>query len=52
MAEGQSNEEIAARLFLTKGAVEQHVSKIFRKLDLGEDGNRRVQAVLRYLETA
>jgi len=53
MAEGRSNAGIAARLSVTEGAVEKHVSSIFAKLDLPptEGDHRRVLAVLHYLET-
>ena len=52
MAEGRSNGAIAARLVVTEGAVEKHVSSIFTKLGLAPaDGDhRRVLAVLSYLE--
>lgn len=52
MAEGRSNTAIAARLVVTEGAVEKHVSNIFRKLDLppSTGDHRRVLAVLHYLE--
>jgi DNA-binding NarL/FixJ family response regulator len=51
IAEGQSNAAIAARLVVTKRAVERHINAIFWKLDLGdsEDVSRRVKAVLLYL---
>ena len=51
MAEGQSNAAIAQGLDLSDRAVERHVSAIFTKLDLpaGNEGHRRVLAVLRYL---
>ena len=52
MAEGRSNQGIAARLFLSDRTIETHVSRIFTKLDLAEVGaedNRRVLAVLTYL---
>lgn len=51
MAEGCSNAEVAARLHLSAGAVEKHVSNVFTKLGLSptSTGNRRVLAVLRYL---
>ncbi|MBJ7459687.1 MAG: response regulator transcription factor [Thermoleophilaceae bacterium] len=51
MAQGRSNKGIAGELFVTEGAVEKHISKIFDKLDLppsGED-HRRVLAVIDYL---
>ena len=53
MAEGLSNSAIAKRLWLTVGAVEKHISSIFSRLGLyqGEDENRRVRAVLTYLES-
>ncbi len=53
MAEGRSNAAIAARLVVSEGAVEKHVANIFTKLGLpvSESDNRRVLAVLRYLET-
>jgi DNA-binding NarL/FixJ family response regulator len=52
MAEGRSNAAIAARLVVTVGAIENHVSGIFDKLGLRRepDDHRRVLAVLRYLE--
>ncbi|TDD45917.1 response regulator transcription factor [Nonomuraea terrae] len=51
MAEGRSNTAIAARLVVTEGAVEKHVSGIFAKLSLGPapEDHRRVLAVLTYL---
>jgi serine/threonine-protein kinase len=51
MAEGQSNHAIAQALGLSDRVVERHVSAIFAKLDLpaGQDGHRRVLAVLTYL---
>lgn len=53
MAEGRSNASIAQRLFVSPGSVEKHISSLFGKLGLApEDGeNRRVMAVLRYLES-
>ncbi|WP_193128162.1 LuxR C-terminal-related transcriptional regulator [Gulosibacter sediminis] len=52
MAQGRSNAEIAGQLFVSNGAVEKYSAQIFQKLDLSTDraGNRRVQAVLTYLE--
>ena len=51
MAEGRSNQGIADQLFVTVGAVEQHVTAIFGKLGLHPDpgDHRRVLAVLHYL---
>lgn len=53
MAEGRSNGAIAAALKVSAGSVEKHVSAILLKLDIPNtpDENRRVLAVLRYLET-
>ncbi|EWS80617.1 response regulator transcription factor [Brachybacterium phenoliresistens] len=53
MAQGRSNAAIAAELFLSAGSVEKHISSLFLKLGLSPvDGeNRRVMAVLRYLES-
>jgi DNA-binding NarL/FixJ family response regulator len=52
MAEGRSNAAIASRLFVTEKAVSKHTNSIFSKLDLrvSEDDNRRVLAVLAYLD--
>lgn len=51
MAEGRSNAAIAGRLFVTEKAVGKHTNSIFTKLNLemSEDDNRRVLAVLAYL---
>jgi DNA-binding NarL/FixJ family response regulator len=51
MAEGRSNAAIAARLFIAEKTVDKFTSSIFAKLDLpiSEDDNRRVLAVLTYL---
>lgn len=51
MAEGRSNQAIAAALVVSEGAVEKHVTNIFTKLDLppAESDHRRVLAVLRWL---
>lgn len=50
MAQGMSNSQIAAQLFLSIAAVAKHVSSIFAKLGLepGEE-NRRVRAILAFL---
>ena len=52
MAEGRSNAGIADALVISAGVVEKHVAGIFAKLGLppAEGDNRRVLAVLRYLE--
>jgi DNA-binding NarL/FixJ family response regulator len=52
MAEGRSNAAIAAKMFITNKAVDKHINSIFMKLDLpmDADDNRRVLAVLRYLQ--
>jgi DNA-binding NarL/FixJ family response regulator len=53
MAEGRSNAAIAARLVVSAGAVEKHISNIFAKIDLPDLGadNRRVLAVLAWLRS-
>jgi DNA-binding NarL/FixJ family response regulator/class 3 adenylate cyclase len=52
MAQGLSNQAICADLFLSAKTVETHVRSIFTKFGLPEEpeGNRRVQAVLRWLQ--
>jgi DNA-binding NarL/FixJ family response regulator len=52
MAEGRSNAAIAGAMFITGKAVDKHINSIFMKLDLplDADDNRRVLAVLRYLQ--
>ena len=52
MARGHSNQAIADELVVSAKTVETYVRAIFQKLDLEEtpDGNRRVQAVLRWLQ--
>lgn len=54
MAQGKSNAAIAQSLGLSVRAVEKHASAIFSKLGVTEepDANRRVRAVLLYLDTA
>ena len=51
VAEGMSNQAIAARLFVTDRTVEAHISANFHKRDLGEspDQRRRVLAVLTFV---
>lgn len=53
MAEGRSNAAIASRLFVSEKAVGKHTNAIFTKLglEMSEDDNRRVLAVLAYLST-
>lgn len=53
IAEGRSNRSVARELSVTEGSVEKHISAIFTKLHLSQEdtGNRRVLAVLRYLES-
>lgn len=54
MAEGRTNQAIAASFVVSERAVEKHVANIFGKLGLppSETGHRRVLAVLRYLKSA
>ncbi len=54
MAEGRSNAAIAAAMVVTEKAIGKHTNAIFGKLGLqqSEDDNRRVMAVLAYLESA
>lgn len=53
MAEGMSNNGIAAQLTVSVKAVEGHVSRVFTKLGLPAqtEGHRRVLAVLQYLRS-
>ncbi|MGW7301184.1 LuxR C-terminal-related transcriptional regulator [Streptomyces sp. NPDC054829] len=52
MAQGRSNAAIAAQLVVTERAIAKHTSNIFAKLGLevSDDDNRRVLAVLAYLD--
>lgn len=51
MAQGRSNANLAAQLFISEAAVNKHIGNIFHKLDLpvDTDGHRRVLAVLTFL---
>ncbi|MEV8065183.1 response regulator transcription factor [Streptomyces sp. NPDC085995] len=53
MAEGRTNQAIAASFTVSERAVEKHIANIFVKLGLppSQEGHRRVLAVLRYLES-
>jgi DNA-binding NarL/FixJ family response regulator len=53
MAEGRTNQAIAARLCIAERTVEKHCTSIFVKLELPEhpDDHRRVLAVLHYLNS-
>ena len=51
VAEGLSNEAVAARLGIAERSVESHLKAIYQRLDLTGDGrNRRVSAVLVFLD--
>ncbi|MFF9620658.1 LuxR C-terminal-related transcriptional regulator [Streptomyces griseosporeus] len=52
MAQGRSNTAIAAKLVVTERAIAKHTANIFAKLGLevSDDDNRRVLAVLAYLD--
>ncbi|KAM9861961.1 response regulator transcription factor [Leucobacter sp. BZR 635] len=54
LAEGRSNQAIAALLFLSEASVEKHITAIFQKLELEQDehGNRRVLAAIAHLKNA
>ena len=51
VAEGRSNKGIGDRLAVSERAVQKHVTAIFGKFGLaaGEDDNRRILAVLEYV---
>ena len=51
MATGRSNASIAKTLYMSERAVEKHITAVFQKLGLSEEGerNRRVSAVLAFL---
>ena len=52
MATGRSNASIAKTLYMSERAVEKHITAVFQKLGLSEEGerNRRVSAVLAFLQ--
>ncbi|MGX9890171.1 LuxR C-terminal-related transcriptional regulator [Streptomyces sp. NPDC002276] len=52
MAQGRTNTAIAARMYVSEKTVSKHSYNIFTKLGLepSEDDNRRILAVLAYLE--
>ena len=52
MAAGLSNAAIARTLYMSERAVEKHITSVFQKLRLSDEGdlNRRVSAVLAYLQ--
>jgi len=54
IAEGKSNQAIAATLFLSEASVEKHITAIFQKLSLepDESGNRRVLAAIAHISSA
>lgn len=53
LAEGRSNQAIAALMFLSEASVEKHITAIFQKLGFEPDehGNRRVLAAIAHLES-
>lgn len=54
IAEGKSNQAIAALLFVSEASIEKHITSIFQKLGFEQDesGNRRVLAALAHIENA
>lgn len=50
VATGATNPQVGSAMHLSEGAVVKHLSAIFDKLGLNSEGNRRVLAVLAYLE--
>ena len=54
IAEGRSNQAIAALLFLSEASVEKHITSIFQKLGFepDESGNRRVLAAIAHIESS
>ena len=53
MAEGRSNQGIAARLDISERAVQKHIASIVDKLGVatGGEDHRRVLAVLAFLQS-
>jgi DNA-binding NarL/FixJ family response regulator len=53
MAEGRSSSPIAQRLVVSEKAISEHRTSILARLELPptDDGNRRVLAVLAYLDS-
>ena len=53
MATGRTNASIAQTLYMSERSVEKHISAVFLKLGLDEEGesNRRVMAVLAFVES-
>ncbi|SQG65165.1 two-component system response regulator [Corynebacterium renale] len=50
MAQGKSNPDIAAELYLSEAGVSKHIASIFQKLGFdAAEPNRRVKAILQYL---
>ena len=52
MATGRNNATIARTLYMSERSVEKHISAVFQKLGLVDEGemNRRVRAVLTYID--
>ena len=50
MAQGLSNSDIAAHLYLSEAGVSKHIASVFQKLGFdAAEPNRRVKAILQYL---
>jgi len=52
MASGRTNASISRTLYMSERSVEKHISAVFLKLGLDDEGesNRRVMAVLAFVE--
>ena len=52
MASGRTNASISQTLYMSERSVEKHISAVFLKLGLDDEGesNRRVMAVLAFVE--